>query len=69
MLDLLTRTGKSLHGEQWQRPIAVDLGVNERTVRRWVARASPVPDGIRAELLALVKAHGRRLADLADELA
>lgn len=69
MLDLLTRAGRALHGEQWQRPIAVDLGVNERTVRRWVARVSPVPDGIRADLLALVRAHSKRLADLADELA
>lgn len=35
--DKLRAVGKILHGARWQAPIARDIGVSDRTVRRWVA--------------------------------
>ena len=32
----LVRFGIALYGERWQRPIARDLGVNSRTIGRWM---------------------------------
>jgi hypothetical protein len=33
-------------GERWQTALAEYLGVADRTVRRWVAGESPVPDHV-----------------------
>jgi plasmid maintenance system antidote protein VapI len=37
---------EALYGERWQSALAQDLGVADRTVRRWVAGDSPVPDDV-----------------------
>lgn len=31
----LRAVGELLYGERWQSPLAKDLGVNDRTVRKW----------------------------------
>lgn len=60
----LERVGQALYGPQWQSALARALGVNDRTMRRWVAGDSTVPPGIREDLKGLVET---RLAEL-DEL-
>lgn len=60
----LIATGEALFGPLWQSAIARDLGVSNRTIRRWVAGTSPLPDGLTAELLHLVRARKRTLAQL-----
>jgi len=65
--DLLEHVGRALYGPQWQTPLAADLGVTGRTVRRWKA-GDPIPDGVRADLLAVVTARGNALAELAKAL-
>ena len=35
--DHLAAVGRALYGERWQTPLANDLNVNERTLRRWLA--------------------------------
>lgn len=67
MRDLLIRTGHALYGERWQTPLAADLGVTDRTMRRWKA-GDPIPEGIRADLLAVVRARRDALAELAKAL-
>lgn len=64
--DLLVRTGEALYGAQWQSPLARDLGVSDRTMRRWAADGAP--ERIAPELLALVTARGEALASVAAEL-
>ena len=49
-LNTLKQAGELLHSKDWQRPLAKDLGVNDRTVRRWVSRDSQVKDGVIADL-------------------
>jgi hypothetical protein len=43
---LLKRVGEFIYGEQWQAPLSRDLGVNERSMRRWVAGTDEVPRGV-----------------------
>jgi DNA-binding transcriptional regulator YdaS (Cro superfamily) len=47
---LLREAGESLYGSLWQSALARDLGVNDRTVRRWAAGESRIPAGVWAEL-------------------
>jgi len=66
--DLLERVGRALYGQQWQSALAADLGISDRTMRRWKA-GDTIPEGIPADLLALVKARGKVLAKLTKALA
>lgn len=49
----LTIAGQALYGPQWQSALARDLGISDRTMRRWVAGAVP-PESIWPELRALL---------------
>ena len=33
----LTAIGVALYGPRWQTQLAIDIGVSDRTVRRWVS--------------------------------
>ncbi len=50
----LSDAGRALYGDHWQSPLARDLHVTDRTVRRWVAGESTIPAeaerGIRSAL-------------------
>lgn len=66
--ELLIECGRALYGQQWQSPLARDLGVSDRTIRRWVAGQFPVPDGVAADLRRLCVARGAQLRALAAAL-
>lgn len=68
MLDLLIECGQALYGQQWQSALARDLGVSDRTMRRWVAGTHPLPEGVRADLRRLCVARGAQLRELASKL-
>ncbi len=68
VLALLTECGEALYGTQWQSAIARDLGVSDRTVRRWVAATSSIPSGVHADLSQLVKERLSRLEALVGRL-
>ena len=55
MRDLLIECGEALYGPRWQSEMARDLGVNKRTIGRWLSGASKVPPGILKDLLKLVE--------------
>lgn len=38
--------GGERFGIRWQRPLARALGVDDRTVRRWLSGESPVPEEV-----------------------
>jgi hypothetical protein len=42
-LELLIRGGEALYGPNWQSPLARGLGINLRTVQRWVAHDAGFP--------------------------
>lgn len=47
--------GKALYGPRFQRELAEALGVNERTMRRWVAGDTSPPESVLDDLRALVR--------------
>jgi hypothetical protein len=68
MSRLLVECGEALYGERWQSPLARDLGVADRTVRRWVAGTSDVPAGLYVDLLRLTQERAVVLDALAQRL-
>lgn len=53
--ELFLAAATALHGEQWRLPLAGDLGINERTLRRWAAGTSPIRRDIAADLIRLLE--------------
>lgn len=68
MSRLLLDCGEALYGAQWQTAIARDLGVSDRTVRRWVAGSADLPPGVYVDLLRLTQERAARLDALAPQL-
>ena len=64
MRELLITVGEALYGKQWQSALAGDLGVTDRTMRRWVA-GERIPDTVKADMLAIVRARGEKLERVA----
>ena len=60
---LLQRCGEALYGPRWQSDLARDLGVSDRTVRRWAA-GMPIPDGVIAELITLCRNRTAAIHDI-----
>lgn len=58
---LLAAAGTLLYGPEWQAPMARDLDVADRTVRRWAAGQSRVPPGVADDLAGRLDAHATRL--------
>jgi len=54
MVNNLIEIGEALYGPRFQRELAAALGVNERTMRRWVAGTCEPPASLQADLLHLV---------------
>lgn len=68
MSRMLVETGEALYGPLWQSALARDLGVSDRTVRRWVAGTSDVPAGLYLDLLRLAQERAAVLDALAEKL-
>ena len=47
--------GEALYGPRFQRELAAALGVNERTMRRWVAGDTSPPNSVLDDLKTLVR--------------
>ena len=68
MSRLLAECGEALYGPQWQSALARDLGVSDRTMRRWAAGTTDVPAGLYLDLLRLTQERAAALDALADRL-
>ena len=68
MSRLLVEAGEALYGPRWQTALAADLGVSDRTMRRWVADTSAVPAGLYVDLLRLTQERAAVLDALAPRL-
>jgi len=64
MSKLLSDTGEALYGSRWQSPLARDLDVSDRTMRRWTAGVDDMPTGVALDLLRLVLERAQALDDL-----
>ncbi|MEQ1614465.1 MAG: hypothetical protein ABL904_17090 [Hyphomicrobiaceae bacterium] len=63
-IDLLSSCGEALYGPRWQSELSRDLGVDDRTMRRWVAGTSPIPDGVNVDLLHLLVERAATIDEL-----
>lgn len=68
MSRLLVECGEALYGPQWQSALARDVGVSDRTVRRWAAGTNDVPAGLYLDLLRLTQERSTLLDGLAPRL-
>jgi hypothetical protein len=56
-----------MHGERWQRPVARDLGVNSRTIGRWMrGEGRPTTDDLR-RLVAVARQRGAAITAAAED--
>lgn len=67
MLNFIIKSGEALYGPRFQRELARDLGVNERTMRRWVAGDTSPPEGVRVDLQKLLRKRQAVIAALLTE--
>lgn len=65
---LLREAGEALYGPRWQSDLARDLGVADRTVRRWHAGSHDISDGAWADLRALLTQRRAALGEVAKKL-
>jgi len=66
--ETLREAGEALYGALWQSALARDLGINERTMRRWVAGDNAIPESIRSEILGMVRQRAATLNRIAMSL-
>jgi len=62
--DLLREAGEALYGARWQSDLARDLGVSDRTVRRWAAGSFAVPAGVWGLIHNLLRERGVAMANV-----
>lgn len=61
----LARLASAVYGPDWQTRLAEDAGVNPRTVRRWAAGDSRIPDDIEPLLRQIAQRRMLQLAEAA----
>lgn len=68
--SLLATIGTTLYGEgeHWISRLAEDLGVNERTMRRWLAGDSAIPARVWDDLINIAIGRAREIADLVPKI-
>lgn len=61
MTSFLTTVGEALYGPRWQTDLSRDIGVSDRSMRRWAAGTDAVPSGVWHDVSRLLE---NRVADL-----
>ena len=67
--DDLTRAGQALFGERWQTDLAGALHLTDSArIRQMLSGRRPVPPGVAAEIMALLRQKSAEAAAIADDL-
>ena len=66
--ELLRKVGRALYGRVYKRALSEDLGINERTVRRWLKGEFNMPPDVSDKCRKLVIARIATLWNLRKEL-
>lgn len=66
--DLIIRVGHALYGDNWQAPLARDLGVHRDTVQDWRQGRSKPRAGVFADLLQIVEKRREVMLGLVKEV-
>ena len=67
-IQLFNKVGSAIYGAEWQAPIARDLNVNERSLRRWIAGAEEVPRGVWLDLGVILGTKHQAFGRLIEEV-
>lgn len=65
---LLKDAGEALYGPRWQSDLAKDLGVSDRTIRRWASGADDLPSGVALDLWRICLERSADLDDVIERL-
>ena len=65
---LLREAGEALFGTRWQSDLARDLGVADRTMRRWLAGAGDMPPGVALDLWRICEERAQAIDDVRGRL-
>lgn len=68
MSRLLRETGEALYGPQWQTPLARELGMSDRHMRRLAAGTHDVPPGVWLDLMRIAMERAMTLDGLTERL-
>ena len=66
--NTLRIVGESLYGTRWQSDLAVDLGISDRTMRRWVAGTDVPRFDVVMDLQRLLVRQQQRIQEAIDTL-
>jgi helix-turn-helix protein len=66
--ELILAMGPALFGRNWQSELADTLGVNRKTIRRWMNGQGEPGRGVWEELSGLMESRARQLTDLHAEV-
>ena len=64
----LQQWGEAIFGENWKAPLAREIEVNERTIKRWMAGTTGPIKVTEAELRAVAKRVNQKRAERVREL-
>jgi hypothetical protein len=67
--DLITETGRALYGARWYSEMAGELGVSQRTVRRWAAGEFEAPPGVYRDLREIALKRAAHLKAIAASIS
>jgi hypothetical protein len=68
-LELLIRAGKALYGAKWQNPLARGLGIDLRSIQRWVAGDRYLSLGVLRQLVEHCRERSAEIEKARDEIA
>lgn len=63
---VLREIGEALYGPRWQSDLARDLGVSDRTMRRWAAGGEAPRQGVYIDLWRILLERATLIDDLAE---
>jgi hypothetical protein len=66
--ELFRLVGNHLWGSRWQTDMAIALGVNDRTVRRWVSGAETPRPGVWTELIEIIRERREELGEVIERV-
>ena len=68
-MTMIERVGETLWGPSWTSEMALALGINGRTVRRWRSGEADVPAGVWTDLVTVIGSREHRMAQLRLDVA
>lgn len=68
--NTLKTVGEALFGNNWQQPLGREIGVSERTIRRWLTddASDAIPVGVWRDIADLCDRRGHSLQEWAQRL-